>query len=201
MHQSESHPVITDEMLAALTGVQRAELVAKLEALAVADVDLPASAHFIRRWFPRLLALSCLVLVPWIVILAMTLPRHYETGHWQIAWSGFDCALFIALAITAWSLWRQRQIAVIACLITATLLICDAWFDITTSQHGSDLLTSILSAALIEIPLAVSLLVLSGRIQRVNWRLSHGLPIDAPLVSKWTAMLPSAAMLRPEPRE
>jgi len=185
-------------MLAELTAPQRAELVSKLEALAVAEVALPSSAHFIRRWFPRLLALSCLVLVPWIVVLAVTLPRHYETGHWQVAWIGFDIALFASLAVTAWSLWRQRQIVVIACLITGTLLICDGWFDITTSGHGSDLIKSILSATLIEIPLAISLLVLSGRIQRINARLSHGLPIDAPLVSKWRSRLPSAALTRPE---
>jgi len=38
------------------------------------------------------------------------------------------------------------------------LLICDAWFDVMTSQRGGDLTQALLSAFLVELPLAVVLI-------------------------------------------
>jgi hypothetical protein len=39
-------------------------------------------------------------------------------------------------------------------LITGTLLCCDAWFDVLTSRGASDITQAVLSAVLIELPLA-----------------------------------------------
>ncbi len=39
--------------------------------------------------------------------------------------------------------------------MTGTLLVCDAWFDILTSRGTSDIVQAILSALLVELPLAV----------------------------------------------
>ncbi len=38
--------------------------------------------------------------------------------------------------------------------VTGTMLVCDAWFDVTTSRPGDELLQAIGSAALAELPLA-----------------------------------------------
>ena len=191
------HSILTDALLASLSPSERAQLVHRLEQLAVADVVLRRRIHMARRWFPRFLAVSCLILAVWIGVLAATLPRHYVAGHWKAAWTGFDLVLFAALAVTAWALWRQRQVAVGATLVTGTLLLCDAWFDVTTSDPGRDLMTSVGSAILIEIPLALTLLWLCRRLSRVNSRLSHGLSLDASMTSIWRTPLPIAAVVPP----
>jgi hypothetical protein len=194
------HSPLTDALLAGLSPTERAHLVHRLEQLAVADVVLQRRIHLARRWFPRFLAVACLVLMGWIVGLAATLPRHYVAGHWNAAWTGFDLVLFASLAVTSWGLWRQRQVAVGASLVTATLLLCDAWFDVAMSDSGRDLMASIGSAVLIEIPLAISLLWLCRRLSRVTFRLSHGLSLDSSMKSVWRSPLPTAA-LAPRPRD
>ena len=188
------HSAFTDAVLAGLSPTERAHLVHRLEQLAVADVVLRRRIHLARRWFPRFLAVACLILVVWIGVLAVTLPRHYVAGHWKAAWTGFDFALFASLAVTSWALWRQRQVAVGASLVTGTLLLCDAWFDVVTSDSRRDLMASVLSAVLIEIPLAVSLLWLCRRLSRVSSRLSHGLSLDSSMTSVWRTPLPTAAL-------
>ena len=195
-----AHPALTDAALATLSPPERAHLVHRLEQLAVADVVLRRRIHLARRWFPRFLAVSCVILGVWIGVLATTLPRHYVTGHWSAAWTGFDIALFAALAVTAWALWRQRQVAVGATLVTGTLLLCDAWFDVTTSGSGRDLMASLGSAVLIEVPLALTLLWLCRRLSRVSSRLSHGLSLDSTMTSVWRTPLPIAAAALPSDR-
>lgn len=58
--------------------------------------------------------------------------------------------------VTVLSVWLRRQVAVIALVITSTLLTCDAWFDIclswgTAEQRGS------VAAAIVELPVAILL--------------------------------------------
>lgn len=195
-----SHSALTDAVLAALSPSERAHLMHRLEQLAVADVVLRRRIHLARRWMPRFLAVSCLILAVWIGVLAATLPRHYVAGHWKAAWTGFDLALFAALAVTAWALWRQRQVVIGATLVTGTLLLCDAWFDVTTSDPGRDLVASLGSAILIEIPLAVTLLWLCRRLSRVSSRLSRGLSLDSSMTSIWRTPLPIAAVTLPPDR-
>jgi len=38
------------------------------------------------------------------------------------------------LLLTAWAAWRRRQIVILAALVTATLLVTDAWFDVLTAR-------------------------------------------------------------------
>lgn len=38
--------------------------------------------------------------------------------------------LFGCLAVTAWGLWKQRQIVVPVSIITSVLLLCDAWVEL-----------------------------------------------------------------------
>ena len=109
------------------------------------------------------------------MLLALTLPRHYVAGHWRLTWVGFDIILLAALAATAWFAWRRRQAVVINAFITATLLTCDAWFDITTASGQKDTLEAIASAVLIELPLAALLFWVAYRLLRAAVRRACGL--------------------------
>ncbi len=111
------------------------------------------------------------MLVPWIVFLAVMLPRQYVAGNWRLTWIGFDLALLATLCWAAWTLWRRRPIAIAATIAAATLLLTDAWFDVTTSAVGSDLAISAATAILIEIPLAAALLLISWRVRRTVTRM------------------------------
>lgn len=111
----------------------------------------------VRHWLLLVAAGGSLVLVPWIAYLAVSLPHRYEASHWTQAWVGFDVALLLGLATTTWMIWRGRPALIIPALITATLLVCDAWFD-TTTAHRSDVVVSGLSAAFAELPMAAVLL-------------------------------------------
>ncbi len=165
---------ITDDMLAALTPAQRSELVQRLTGLARAEYEPSVLVRWLRRWFPRLVAGCCVLLVPWIATLALRLPVHYVTDQWRVVWVGFDLALLAALAWVALALWRGMPSAISATMVAATLLLSDAWFDVTTARAGADFTASLVSAFVIEVPLAVSLLILSARLRRFVLALARG---------------------------
>ena len=91
------------------------------------------SPHMRRRVLEALVG-GCVVLAAWIVVLALQLPKVYDAEHWDLAWVGFDVGLLIGLAATAWAAWRRRAIIVLFATSTATLLVADAWFDVTTAR-------------------------------------------------------------------
>jgi hypothetical protein len=102
----------------------------------------------------RLLALCAGLLLPWIVVLAATLPAHTVARNWAIAWSGFDVLLAVMLGATAY-LRRAGDPRVGALAgASAAMLLVDAWFDTSTSALGFDLAMAWFSAVFIELPLA-----------------------------------------------
>jgi hypothetical protein len=117
------------------------------------------------RWIIPVYALLALALVPWVVWLAWTLPERSVSAHYRLAWVGFDVLLCGALARTAWLAWRRSPFVVNVASATAALLVVDAWFDVTTSPGGPDLVVSAVTALGIELPLAVFSLVIAGRAQ------------------------------------
>ena len=52
--------------------------------------------------------------------------------------------------------------------VLATLLLCDAWFDVTLDVRTSGFLFSLLSALLVEIPLAVAAILAARRLLRLT---------------------------------
>lgn len=158
--------MINDDTLRQLTREERAELGRRLAAL---DTDLPSLSQGDerRRRFVILLTITSAALVPWIVLLALTLPHRYVAGHWTLTWVGFDIVLLSGLAMTSWLAWRCRQAVVIAALSTATLLTCDAWFDITTASGRADTLAAVASAVLLELPLAALLFAVACHLLRL----------------------------------
>jgi hypothetical protein len=106
------------------------------------------------RWMTALLGIVAVALVPWILYLTFTLPSRHVTLHYDVAWVGFDVGLTASFAATAWAAFRgSRWLAPLAA-VTGTMLCCDAWFDVVTSQSGGDMWEAVAEAALAELPLA-----------------------------------------------
>ena len=106
-------------------------------------------------WMTLLLALVAVGLVPWILYLTFTLPSRHVTFHYDLAWIGFDVALLGSFAATAWATFRGSRWLVPLAAVTATMLVCDAWFDVVTSQSGSEMWEAVAEAMLAELPLAI----------------------------------------------
>lgn len=104
------------------------------------------------------LAGAAVILLPWTIHLAGTLPDRHGSDQWRVAWVGFDVALLCCFTAAAWLGLRRRRSAVPVLAATAALLCCDAWFDVLLGWGGPDQWTSLALAALVELPLAMFLL-------------------------------------------
>lgn len=101
----------------------------------------------------------------WTIYLGWRLPRHYDARHWDLAWVGLDVAEIVMLLAAAWAAWRRRAVLILFAIASATLLLLDAWFDVTTAGHG-DFLQSLLVAIIVEVPSALALLWVARRAAR-----------------------------------
>ncbi len=146
---------------------ERAGLMRDLAALDNPRLASPGSKRR-RRLFLAALIVCCVVLAVWIGVLALTLPRYYRSGNWRGAWVGFDVALFCTFAVTAWAAWRGRQLLIMCLIVLATLLLADAWFDVTLDVRTSGFMVSLLSALLVELPLAVIAIAGARRLLRLT---------------------------------
>ena len=180
---------VSDQTLRELSHLERADLLRRVQTLHASEFIISQRVLTARRWFIRFLAACCLALIPWTIGLAASLPRTYVTANWRVLWTGFDVVLLGCLAVTAWSLWKQRQILVPASIITSVLLLCDAWFDLLTANGHRDLIVSAASALFGELPLATMLILISIRALRVGARAARALEQDAPVSSLWRTPL------------
>lgn len=106
-----------------------------------------------RRILQIYIAVSSL-LIPWTLWLAYSLPVTHIDRKWNVTWVGFDVGLYVALALTAVLGRRGSGWTIMAATASATLLLADAWFDITTAGPGMDSAVSYLTAIVVELPLA-----------------------------------------------
>ncbi|WP_405780940.1 hypothetical protein [Streptomyces sp. NBC_00859] len=122
--------------------------------------------------FPRALrrphlstVLTCCgaALVPWMFVLAKTLPRTTEVSNWSTAWVGLDALLAVGLGGTGYLLKRKDPRAASAAGATGALLLMDAWFDVTTSAPGPQLTGAVTLAVCAELPLAAICAALAVR--------------------------------------
>ena len=105
------------------------------------------------RWVAPVFAVLGAATIPWTAYLAMTLPDQARTHNYRAAWVGFDLMLIAMLLATAYLAWRGRRLVGLLAASTATMLVVDAWFDVMTSRRV-DVMSAVLSAVLIELPLA-----------------------------------------------
>jgi phosphoribosylamine---glycine ligase len=110
------------------------------------------------RW-SALIALGLAIggagLVPWMAYLAVSLPPSPVAWHWPVAWIGLDAMEAAGLGSTGILMLRRDPRYCLTAIATAALLVTDAWFDVTTAPPGSAELSSLLMAALAEVPIAV----------------------------------------------
>ena len=116
-----------------------------------------------------LLFFTSVGLIAWLIYLSVSLPNSYRANHWNLAWVGFDVAMVLALLLTSWAIWKKRQIAIPAALVSATFLVIDSWFDVVTSNPGWDLKLAII-LAILSCTLAVFLFRFSRRAIRRSLR-------------------------------
>jgi hypothetical protein len=164
-HERLETAVLTADDVARLNEADRT-ILARWLADSVVPITVPPPSRW-RRWVTLLaLLFAALALIPWIAVLSATLPSTYTLHQWRVVWIGFDIALICALITTAWTGWRARQVVISALIVTATLLLCDAWFDLTMSWGTNEQLVSILTAALGEVPFAIFLVIVAFRLLR-----------------------------------
>ena len=106
------------------------------------------------RWVIWLFGLVVVFLIPWTVYLTLSLPSRHVTFHYDLAWVGFDVGLIAVFVATAWAAFRGSKWLVPLAATTGTMLVCDAWFDVVTSQGGGEMWEAVGEAVAGEIPLA-----------------------------------------------
>ena len=124
-------------------------------------VPAPPVVHGSPRWAAPIFFALGLVLIPWTLWLAVSLPTRQLASHYDAAWSGFDVALAASLIATGLGLLRHATWTQSAGAAAATLLVCDAWFDVTLSAPGREQVIAAATATLVELPLAVACVVVA----------------------------------------
>jgi hypothetical protein len=169
--------LLSELQIAELSAAQRRHLIARLARPHAELLPPPDVLRRMRRLRLGLLSASSLFLVPWIVVLGLTLPDRYVARNWSATWIGFDAILLASFAVTAVLGFLRRQVLVLAMFASGVLLICDAWFDVTTAD-ARDVWLSVGSAIFVELPLAVLLIRSCLRIVRLMalrmWTLQPG---------------------------
>jgi hypothetical protein len=164
-----------DASSGAQAAVQAAERVAdRLDELVPVTDDLgnqvlADNARLIRWAAPVFLGCAA-ILLPWIVIAAVTLPSRQLSENYDVAWAGYDVGLLVGLVWTALSALRRSRRLPIAAAATGALLVADAWFDVLTSPGGWDLAEAVTMSVLAELPLATLCFWLAFHSQEVAER-------------------------------
>ena len=112
-------------------------------------------------------------LVLWTVYLALSLPKENLEHHYRLTWVGFDLALVVSLYLTAHMAFRLDARVQAPATVVATLLIVDAWFDITTSTSESATIEALILALVVELPAAAFTLYVAHRVGRRVRELAH----------------------------
>ncbi|HUH72017.1 MAG TPA: hypothetical protein VLZ05_26025 [Mycobacterium sp.] len=169
--------ILTDAQIAALTAEQRRELISRLEQ-PLSDVIDTAFLNRVRRIRLSLMVGGSIAMIPWLGYLSVTLPENYVAHNWPATWVGFDVLLVAFMLATAAFGYLRRQVVLLAAFTSGVLLICDAWFDLMTAGPD-DVWWSVVTALLIEVPLAIFMISGALRIMRLTmtrlWMLDPGM--------------------------
>lgn len=113
--------------------------------------------------FPYLIGrgilLSAVILVPWTIFLAATLPSHYLSRHYRLTWVGFDIFLSLLLVLTAFGILRRSKHHDLLACATGIMLLLDGWFDVTGAGNRSDYVAAVVMALIVSVPSGVFLLI------------------------------------------
>jgi len=148
--------------------------------------DLDATRGWMRRWALPVVAVVAVGLLPWTVWLTVTLPSRHVSEHWDAAWVGFDTAEFLALALTAFGIWRAATWLQTAAAAAGTLLVADAWFDVLFAQGDGKFWIAVGEAVAAELPLALLCFWVAIDAARFAARWRHVLELTPePMRERW----------------
>jgi DNA-binding PadR family transcriptional regulator len=116
-----------------------------------------------KSWLGRGVLIAGLAMIPWVLILACSLPPAIRAAHWSTAWARLDALEAAGLMTTGAALIGRCSWLCLPAAITSTLLVADAWFDITTSAPGHAATVAIAMAVFPELPIAGLCAVLAIR--------------------------------------
>ncbi len=117
------------------------------------------------------------VLIPWDIYLAISLPRRSISAHYRLTWVGFDVLLILVMARIGWCAHRRTPNVVLTFVVGSTLLVTDAWFDVTTAATGIDRTKAVVSAVVLELPIAALCAGLARRGLRSLVRAEDDVPV------------------------
>ena len=178
-----------------MTEAERHELARMLAAIDLPNPMADQRLKLRRRFGLLFMTACCVALACWIGILILTLPDRFTSSDWRAVWVGLDIAELIGLAAIGWAAWRQRQVLIFVMIMTGTLLLCDAWFDLTLSYGSSDFTTSVITAVLAEFPLAFLLFAGARRLVRATVQTVMQLAgIPGPVPPLWRVPLLAAGL-------
>lgn len=103
---------------------------------------------YVPKWAAVLYGVLAIILIPWILDLAISLPTRHVAWHWDAVWVGFDVLMFLAIAVTLVFMVRRVVWVAISATALATLFVVDAWFDILTAKPGPEQRAAIIFGAL-----------------------------------------------------
>src|SRR5262249_35052682 len=127
----------------------------------------PVLLNRIRRIRLGLMVGGSIAMIHWLVYLSITLPQNYVAHNWPATWVGFDILLVGFMLATAVLGHLRRQLLLLAAFTFGVLLICDAWFDLMTAGP-KDIWLSVVTALLVEVPLAIFMITGAQRILRLT---------------------------------
>jgi hypothetical protein len=119
-------------------------------------------------WVVKVYTTLAFILLPWIVYLSVSLPRHHTITHYDITWAGLDIGLVFIFLLTALLAYKKSRWVAMTATASGSFLLLDAWFDILGARAGFELKEAIILAAFIEIPLALISFSLAGHVLMRN---------------------------------
>lgn len=188
---------MTDEEIASMEPAERRELISRLTRPLKEVVRDTARLQQQRRLRLGVAAAAAVLLVPWVLYLAISLPRVHRVRDWDLLWVGFDGLEVLLLVTTFWLNRQRRALGILTAFATGVVLLCDVWFDLLTSAPG-ELWQAVLAAVLLEIPLAVVLMSGAFRALRV---VSALLWFSDPDARSWDIRFPELSRRGMDPAE
>jgi hypothetical protein len=145
----------------------------------LAEAEREAAAPAVAGWVGLVFVGGGLAVVPWTAYLALTLPLSSQSGHYRVAWVGFDLLLAFTLLHVGWIAaggpGRNDRVELPA-TAAGTLLLVDAWFDSSTAADGGALVVALLFAAFGELPMAALCFWIAHHAEEIRERRLRLLP-------------------------
>jgi hypothetical protein len=135
--------------------------------------DIPLRVRRRARRLAWVYLIVAIGLIMWTVYLVLSLPKENLEHHYRLTWAGFDLIEVLAIYLTAHLAFRLDARVVFPATVVATLLVADAWFDVTTSTTATAATGALILALAVELPAAAFSLYVAYRVGRRVRELAH----------------------------